>query len=292
VGLTALEWLLLWLAGLSHFDAICHAFSTLATGGFSTRNASLAAFDSPAIEWIVIAFMLLGGINFVLHWQALTGRWRLALRDEELRYTLVVVAAGSALIALELWRADEADAVRPALFQLVSALTTTGYATADFERWSGLAQLVLLQAMAFGAMTGSTAGGLKSMRTLIGLRALASIFVRQLHPQAVSHPVRYAGRRVPDDVLAGIWAFFTAYFLVAFAASAVLAACGYDVVTSVSAALTTLGNVGPGLGEAGPFDNFGHFPPAAKLALCAAMLAGRLELFTVLILFHPVFWRR
>ena len=146
--------------------------------------------------------------------------------------------------------------------------------------------------MAFGAMTGSTAGGLKSMRTLIGLRALASVFVRQLHPQAVSQPVRYAGRRVPDDVLAGIWAFFTAYFLIAFAAAAVLAACGYDVVTAVSASLTTLGNVGPGLGEAGPFDNFGHFPPAAKLVLCAAMLAGRLELFTVLVLFHPVFWRR
>ena len=178
------------------------------------------------------------------------------------------------------------------IFQIVSIITTTGYATADFESWPSLALLVLLQAMVMGAMTGSTSGGLKSLRTLIGLRALASVFIRQLHPQAVSHPVRYGGRRVSDDVLAGIWAFFTAYFLIAAVVAAVVAAAGYDLVTALSSAITTLGNVGPGLGEIGPHDNFAHFPPLVKLTLSGAMIAGRLELFTILVLFHPEFWRR
>jgi trk system potassium uptake protein TrkH len=146
--------------------------------------------------------------------------------------------------------------------------------------------------MLLGAMAGSTSGGLKGLRTLIGLRALASVFVRQLHPQAVSHPTRYAGKRVPDDVLAGIWAFFTAYFLIAMVVAAVVAGSGYDLITSLTTAATTLGNVGPGLGEIGPYDNFAHFPDHVKLTLSATMLAGRLELFTILVLFHPVFWRR
>ena len=154
--------------------------------------------------------------------------------------------------------------------------------------WGG----VLVQAMVMGAMAGSTSGGLKSLRTLIGLRALASVFVRQIHPNAVSQPARYAGRRVPDDVLAGIWAFFTAYALIALIATAVVASAGYDLVTSFTASLTALGNVGPGLGEVGPYDNFGHLPDYVKLTLSGAMVAGRLEIFTVLILVHPVFWRR
>jgi trk system potassium uptake protein TrkH len=146
--------------------------------------------------------------------------------------------------------------------------------------------------MLLGAMAGSTSGGIKGLRTLIGLRALASIFVRQLHPQAVSQPTRYAGKRVPDDVLAGIWAFITAYFLIAAVVAAIVAASGYDLITSLTTAATTLGNVGPGLGEIGPIDNFAHFPGHVKLVLSAAMIAGRLEIFTILIVFHPVFWRR
>jgi trk system potassium uptake protein TrkH len=292
VGLTTLECALLVLGGMSFYDAICHAFTTVSTGGFSTRNASIGAWHSPFIEWTVIVFMLLGGINFALHYRILTGNAREALRDDELRYFLAVVGGGTVVVAIALWPGHGESVVRAALFQLTSVVTTTGYATVDFEGWPSLALIVLLQVMVLGAMTGSTSGGLKTLRTLIGLRALASVFVRQLHPQAVSRPVRYAGRRVPDDVLAGIWAFFTAYFLIAALVAALVAAAGYDLVTALSASLTTLGNVGPGMGQIGPFDNFSHFPGGVKLLLAGAMLAGRLEIFTVLILFHPVFWRR
>lgn len=294
VGLTATEIVLLALAGLPLFDAVCHALTTVSTGGFSTRNASVGAYGSPLVEWIVIVFMLLGGINFVLHYRALTGNLRSVVRDAELRYFLILVAGAALLIAASLWDTDPdgPGTVRRAIFQTVSIITTTGYVTADFEGWPSLALLVLLQLMVMGAMAGSTSGGLKSLRTLIGLRALASVFVRQIHPLAVSQPARYGGRRVPDDVLAGIWAFFTAFFLVAALVSGVVAASGYDLLTALSAGITTLGNVGPGLGEIGPTEGFGHFPGPVKLTLALAMIAGRLELFTILVLFHPMFWRR
>jgi trk system potassium uptake protein TrkH len=294
LGLTLAEIVLLSLAGLGLYDAVCHALTTVSTGGFSTRNASVGAFQSPLVEWIVIVFMALGGTNFVLHYRALIGRSREVLADDEFRYYVIFLALGAAVIAAALAAGSVAGegTLRLALFQMVSIATTTGYATADFELWPSLALLVLLQAMLLGAMAGSTSGGLKGLRTLIGLRALASVFVRQLHPQAVSQPTRYGGKRVPDDVLAGIWAFFTAYFLIAAAVAAVVAAAGYDLITALTAAATTLGNVGPGLGEIGPYDHFAHFPGYVKVTLSGAMIAGRLEIFTILILFHPSFWRR
>jgi len=294
LGLTASEALLLALAGMSPYEAICHALTSVSTGGFSTRNGSIGAFGSPLIEWIVIVFMMAGGINFVLHYRLLTGQAREVARDGELRYFLIIIAGGASLIALALWPVEvgQDGTIRRALFQIVSITTTTGYATANFEAWPSLARLVLLPAMLLGAMAGSTSGGIKGLRTLIGLRALASVFVRQIHPRAVSHPTRYAGKRVPDDVLAGIWAFITAYFLIAAVVAGIVAASGYDLITSLTTAATTLGNVGPGLGEIGPIDNFAHFPGHVKLVLSAAMIAGRLEIFTILIIFHPVFWRR
>ena len=202
VGLTAAEWLMLTAAGLDVFDALCHAFTTVSTGGFSTRSASIGGFESALVEWIVIAFMLLGGINFVLHYRVLTGRAGDALRDRELRYFLSIVGVSTLLVALALAvRGDGVDAlIRTSLFQVVSIVTTTGYATANFESWPALSLIVLLQLMTLGAMAGSTSGGLKTLRTLVGVRALASVFARQLHPQAVSHPVRYAGR-LPDPYL-------------------------------------------------------------------------------------------
>jgi len=176
-------------------------------------------------------------------------------------------------------------------FQVLSIVTTTGYATADFEVWPSLALLVLLQLMMLGGMAGSTSGGIKSLRTLIGVRTLASVFSRMGHRGAVGRPVRYAGRRVPDEVVSGVWAFLVAYVLTLVAVAMLVAGSGYDMVTAVSAALTCVGNVGPGLGEIGPFDNFAHFSGTVKVVLSGAMIAGRLELFTLLILFHPDFWR-
>jgi trk system potassium uptake protein TrkH len=238
--------------------------------------------------------MTFGGINFVLHYQAITGRIAEALRDTELRYYAIVLLTGTGLVAWALGTSGAGGeaTLRTALFQVVALTTTTGYATANFEAWPGLAVLVLLQVMILGGMAGSTSGGVKSLRILIGLRALSSAFVRQIHPQAVTKPVRFGGHRVSDDVLAGIWTFLTAYAVMVLVVAGVVAGAGYDVLTAISAALTSVGNVGPGLGAIGPNDHFAHFPTHVKLTLSFAMIAGRLEIFTVLVLFHRGFWRR
>lgn len=293
VGLTAAESCLLWAAGMNPFDALCHSFTTLATGGFSTRDASIAAFASPLIEWIITAFMLAAGINFVLHYRLLTGRVRAVSGDPELRYFVVVLSIASISVALTLLASvgGAEISVRHAMFTVVSILTTTGYVTGDFELWPSFAQLVLLVLMALGGMSGSTSGGVKSLRALLGLRALRVSFQRLVHPRVV-RPVKYGGRPVPEEVLAGIWAFFTAYFLIAAAATAVITAFGYDMVTAISAALTAIGNVGPGLGQVGAYDNFAHFPAGVKITLSFCMLAGRLEIFTLLVLLWPSFWKR
>jgi trk system potassium uptake protein TrkH len=292
VGFTGVEWVLLMLAGVTPYEALCHALTTMPTGGFSTHNESIAGFDSARVEWIIIVFMVLAGVNFVLHYQLLTGRIGVVFADAELRYYLLVLAGATVVVAWVLSDAGDTVPIRVATFQVVSILTGTGYATADFERWPSLALLILLQLMVLGGMAGSTTGGVKSLRVLIGMRALASVFDRLGHRAALGHPVRYAGKRVPDRVLAGIWAFLTAYMMIVAVVALIVAAAGYDIVTALSAALSSVGNVGPGLGEIGPTDNFAHFPVGVKFTLCAAMIAGRLELFTLLILFHPEFWRR
>jgi trk system potassium uptake protein TrkH len=270
-----------------------HALTTLATGGFSTRNASIGAFGSPAVEWIAILFMTLAGMNFVLHYRLLMHGPTVVWRDAELRYYLAVIAIAT-LAATAVLPPDQAPdpgtAVRNALFSVVSVVTTTGYGTVDFERWGAFGQLILLQLMILGGMSGSTGGGVKSMRVLIGFRALTAATSRLVHPHGIRH-VKYGGRTVPDEVVAGVWAFFTAYFAIAALATAVVALAGYDLVTAMSAALTTLGNVGPGLGEIGPYDNFAHLPAAVKLTLSICMIAGRLEVFTLLVLIQPSFWR-
>jgi trk system potassium uptake protein TrkH len=293
VGLTGFEWLLLKLAGLSGYEALCHAFTTLATGGFSTRNTSVGEFASPAVEWIVIFFMLMAGINFVIHYKVLVGRGRTVLKDSELRYFLGVVLVGVLLFSVLIHEsgARVVDTVRIAAFQTVSLLTTTGYVTADFELWPNLALLAVLVLLVLGGMSGSTGGGIKSLRTLLALKSLRAAVHRLIHPHAI-RPVKYGGEVVSDTVLSGIWAFLTAYLLLALFGAAVVAAHGYDVLTSLTASLTAIGNVGPGLGEVGAYDNFAHCPGLVKLALAMLMLFGRLEIFTLLALVSREFWRR
>ena len=299
VGLTAMEWLALKAAGLSGFDALCHSLTTLSTGGFSTRGLSVGAYDAPWVEVIIIVFMVLAGINFVLHYRVLRGRFREAWSDVELRYFLGVLAIASLVVVLSLASSREAIAgadgwgvVRVATFQVVSILTTTGYATTDFEAWPGLAQLTLLHLMVLGAMAGSTSGGVKSLRALLGFRALRTMFLVSGHRNAVLPAVRYAGKPVPPEVLSGVWTFFAAYILLISLASFAVAASGYDMITALTAGLTAVGNVGPGLGEIGPYDHFAHLPGLVKTLLAFCMIAGRLELFTLLVLLSPSFWRR
>jgi trk system potassium uptake protein TrkH len=293
VGFTGAECLLLWLAGMHPFDALCHSFTTLATGGFSTSDASIAAFHSPLMEWIITAFMLMAGMNFVLHYRLLTGRFNEVRRDAELRYFVSLVFVSFVLVSLVLLGAGGKleISIRHAAFTVVSIVTTTGYVTGDFELWPSFAHLILLLLMVLGGMSGSTRGGVKSLRALLGLRALMVSFEHLVHPRAV-RPVKYGGRPVPEEVIAGIWAFFTGYFLIATLATAVMTAWGYDLVTAASAALTAIGNVGPGLGQVGAYDNFAHLPAAVKIVLSLCMLAGRLEVFTLLVLLSPQFWKR
>jgi len=292
VGLTALALASLLLAGLEPFDAVCHALTTLATGGFSTRSASIGAFHLPAVEWVVIVFMLLAGTNFALHYRIFAGRAVRALADGELRLYLLLVGAGTLAVAW-LLRGSGADepALRTALFQVVSLVTTTGFATADYALWPALAKFLVLPMLVVGGMAGSTSGGLKTLRLLIGLRTLRAFLLRLVRPFTV-RPVRYAGRAVGDDVVSAVAVFFMAYFGLAVVAGAVVAAGGYDPLTALSAALTALGNVGPGLGAVGPAETFAPLSAAAKIALCFCMIAGRLEIFTLLVLFDPHFWRR
>jgi trk system potassium uptake protein len=293
VGFTAVEWVALQLAGMGAFEALCHSFTTLATGGFSTRNASVGEFASPAVEWIIVFFMLMAGINFVLHYRLLAGRFKSVLRDTELRYFLGVVVGGTVLTALFLHGQGRAlsDTVRKAAFQTVSILTTTGYVTADFEVWPTVTLVVLMVLMVLGGMSGSTGGGIKSLRALLAVRSLRTVLHRLIHPNAVI-PVKYGGTVVRETVLSGVWGFLTAYVLIAAIATGVVAAHGYDMVTSTSSALTAIGNVGPGLGEIGAYDNFAHFPATVKLVLALCMLLGRLEIFTLLVLATRAFWRR
>ncbi len=203
VGLTALEWAALVLAGMGPFDAINHAFTTLATGGFSTRDASVGAFGSPAIEWVVIVFMALAGVNFVIHYRVLIEGLRGPSKDAELRYYVGMLAVASLVVLLVLPAEHTGGievGIRNAVFGVVSVATTTGFGTVDFEKWPPLAQMVLLQLMILGGMAGATAGGVKSLRALIGFRTLRSAVEKLVHPHAV-RPVKYNRRAVPDDAV-------------------------------------------------------------------------------------------
>ncbi len=292
VGLTLAALLCLLLAGLGPFDAVCHAMTTVATGGFSTRDASVGAFGLPAVEWVVIVFMLLGGINFALHYRALTGRWGRIAADSELRFYLILLLVLAAVVSWTLRDPGIGEAtIRTALFQVISLVTTTGYVTTDYEQWPALGQFLVIPMMVLGGMAGSTSGGVKTLRLLLAVRILRVFFLRLLRPFAV-RPVRYAGRSVDEQVINGVVVFLIAYGALAMAAGMVVAAAGYDPLTSLSAALSAMGNIGPALGEVGPTDNFSHLPAVVKVVLSLCMIAGRLEIFTLLVLLDPQFWRR
>ncbi|UCF66704.1 MAG: TrkH family potassium uptake protein, partial [Acidobacteriota bacterium] len=293
VGLTSLEALLLLFGGMPWLEAIDHSLTTLATGGFSPRNASIGAYDSAYLRGVIMFFMLCAGTNFVLHFRLLRGRWRDVARDGELRWFLSLLLLFAAPIALVLIGAGQTlgSSVEDALFTVISLVTTTGYGTVDFEQWPIVLHGLLIPLLIFGGMAGSTGGGVKTLRTLIAFRAIRMSFRQMLHPHALT-PVTYRGQRVPFDVLDGIWGFFAVYFLIALIGMLVINVAGADLVTAWSASLTAIGNVGPGLGDVGPSDNFGWLPGYAKWALTALMLCGRLEVYTVVLLLLPGFWRR
>lgn len=298
VGLTGLQVLLYLIAGMGVFDAVNHAFATLATGGFSTRNASLAAFDSPWVHYITILFMYLAGVNFSLHFRAATGRMDF-LRDQEWRFfTALVLLAGAALAVTNLLSGSYAAtgpgmeaAIRSGLFQAVSITTTTGFVSADYELWVPGAQAVILALFFVGGMAGSTGGGIKAVRVLLLLKATAIEIRKHLHPKAVLL-ARVGRKPVREDVLANIVGFVILYLLLCLAGALVLSFLGMDLTTAVGASLATVGNVGPGFGAVGAVDNYGWMSGPAMGVLTFLMLVGRLEIYTVLLLFHRETWKR
>jgi trk system potassium uptake protein TrkH len=284
----------LLLGGMSLYDALCHTFTTMPTGGFSTRNASVAAFGSLYIDMVIIFFMLLAGINFSLHYQFLRGKTLAFWRDPECRFFLGAVLALTLLVTWDVWRTvyqGIGEALRFGAFQVVSIITTTGYATADYEQWPGMSQLILLLCMFVGASAGSTGGGVKCLRVMLCLKYCYKELFTLVHPHAVTH-IKIAGKSVPDDVMRSVMGFLALYLGLFALASVVLAGLGVDFTTSFGAVAATLGNIGPGFGMVGPVENFAHLPVLGKWLLIWCMLVGRLEVFTVIILLVPEFWRK
>jgi len=295
VALTLLEYIALRLAGMNGFESACHAFSTLGTGGFSSRTASIAGFESPLIEYIIIVFMIMAGMNFTWHYRLWRERQvRRFLSDVEIRAYLVVIAVVTAIVATSLilssgygWEA----ALRAALFQVASITTTTGFVTADYEQWMPLCQLFLLIMMFVGGCTGSTAGGLKVSRFLLLREVVNRQFRRIVEPRGV-FALRLGGRVVPDATVYSLLNLVFLALLVLSAATLILAATGVDVLTSIAAVTASMFNIGPGLGDVGPVDNYAHFTPLVKWVLAACMVCGRLEFFTALVILMPAFWRK
>jgi trk system potassium uptake protein TrkH len=293
--LTVLEIAALMIAGMGPFDAICHSFATMATGGFSNHNASVGGYATPAVEWIIIVFMLLAGANFSLHYLALTGRWRVYWWDEEFRFYLSIVLVCSLLLAGVLrigpFYPTLHETVRHTLFQVISILTTTGFGTSDYLLWPPVAHALLLVLMTVGGCAGSTGGGIKVMRVFILLRHAKLELKKMLHPRAV-FTLWFNNRALSPSLITNVLGFFLLYMVVYIAGVLILTLGGLDIVTSVGATAATLGNIGPGLGLVGPSCNYAFLVGWEKWLLVLFMLIGRLEIFTVLVLFLPGAWRR
>jgi len=295
VLLTGLETVLLMLGGMSLFDAVCHAFATLATGGFSTRNASVGAYDSGYIDGVITLFMILAGVNFALHFHALRGRFRDFFSSEELRVYLAIIVVATAVIMTFNWAEDLyggfVENLRYTLFQVASIMTTTGFGTADFELWPVVTQYLLVLLMFIGGCAGSTGGGIKVARILLLFKHAQVQLFRLIHPRAI-RLVKLGSMPVDKEVMQSILGFFALFIAVFVTGSLMVAATGMDVVSSAAAVIACLANIGPGLGSVGPVDNFAHVPDFGKGVLIVCMLMGRLELFTVLVLFFPSFWKK
>ncbi len=292
IGLTLIEVIFLIIGKMSLFDSVCHAFATVATGGFSTKNDSIAGF-SPYIQYIIILFMLLSGINFSLHVILLKGKFRNVIKNEELRLYLFIILAVGAVIAGLLYFKQHLgleQAFRDSAFQVVSVLTATGFATADYLKWPEQATLLIALLMLIGASSGSTGGGVKVIRHLISLKKIRHSFKSLVNPNVVN-VIRYNGRAVKSEYISGVLAFVILYYLIVAVSTLIMMSFGQGPATSFGASVTCMGGIGPGFGTVGPVSNFLHLPAGAKYFLAILMVIGRLEIYSVLIIFTRTFWR-
>lgn len=293
VGLTVLVVVLYFIGGMTFYDAVNHGLTTMATGGFSTKNDSMAFFDSAFIQYTAILFMFLSGTNYTVLYFGLTGKFNRVWRSDEFKayaFSLVVIAL---LLAGPIYYYSGSGiekAIRDSLFQVISLITTTGYVTADYTSYHDGLTLVFFMFLFLGASAGSTSGGIKFVRHLAFVKNSWLEFKRIVHPRAIV-PLKINGERVTGKVITHIMNFLLIYLMIFVLGSIVLALMGYDILTSFGAVASCLGNVGPSIGRVGPMDNFAFFSGPAKIFLSFLMLLGRLELFTILILFTPYFWR-
>jgi len=293
--LTLAEIVSLKIAGMGIFNAVCHSFGTMATGGFSNHNSSVGGYRAPAVEWTIIVFMFLAGANFSLHYLALTGKVKVYFKDEEFRFYVLIILVCAVLISTSLFAAHfypgRGETIRRTLFQVTSIITTTGFGTADYLKWPPVAHAILLTLMIIGGCAGSTGGGIKVMRIFLLLRNAKYELKKMLHPRAV-YTLWFNDRPVPQALLTNILGFFLLYMSILVAGVIILTLGGRDLVTSIGATAATLGNIGPGLGLVGPACNYAHLLDWEKWLLIMFMLIGRLEIFTVLVLFLPEAWRK
>ena len=309
VGITVVEVLLL-LPAMNLFDAVNHAFATMATGGFSTKNGSVADFNSAYIDWVITVFMFLAGMNFALHYRLLRGKTITLIQDTEFKVYTGIVVGATLFITLGTWqpvaemllRAENIqgvfegyasfwEALRFGAFQATAIITTTGFGTADYEGWPPLALTTIFLLFFVGGMAGSTGGGVKVVRHVLVFKNSFKEIKQLIHPQAML-PIRLNGQVVTQDVMRNVLSFIVLYIAAITLGTAAMAFLGLDLLSAIGASISSVGNIGPAFGTLGPTENYAHIPAAGKWVLSFLMMAGRLEIFTVLILFVPAFWRR
>lgn len=293
LGFTITETFLLWLGGMNLFDAVCHSFTTMATGGFSTKQDSIGHWSSPFVQYVIIIFMFFAGTNFTLSYLAIKGKLKRMFKDEEYRYYRLFILLFTLVIFTGLLITNGRGiekAFRESLFQVVSIMTTTGYVTTDYLLWPPILIIIIFALFFFGGSAGSTGGSIKIMRIVLLLKISYYELRKMVHPHAVI-PVNFNKHSVDSKIITNVLAFFMFYFLVFAAGVIIFTLFEPDMKSSMGAVATSLGNIGPGLGNVGPAENFYHVEPLGKWFLSFLMLLGRLELFTVLVIFSPFFWK-
>jgi trk system potassium uptake protein len=294
VAFTLTETVLLFLGGMSVFDAINHSFATMATGGYSTKQASIAAWDSDYIHWVITIFMFIAGVNFTLSYFALKLDFKKVYQNEEFRYYSGIVLFFVVLFTIVLFFNSDVgllQAFRDSAFQVVSIITTTGFATVDYLQWIPFLVFLMFVFMFFGGSSGSTGGGIKIIRILLLMKNSLLELKRLIHPNAVI-PVRYNHKAISPDIISNVLAFIVFYVLIFVFGSVVMSALGLDLDSAMGSVAASIGNIGPGIGSVGPAENFSHIHDIGKWFLSFLMLLGRLEIFTVLIIISPAFWKK
>lgn len=293
-AMTLVQIILLLISGMPLYDSIVNSLGTAGTGGFSVKNASIGAYNNVFAEVIILVFMLLFGTNFALHYQAIKGNIRSYFRDTEFRFYLGLVLVSILLIAVNItgevfgsfW-----ESLRHSSFQVGSVITTTGYATADFNLWPSFSKAILVMLMFIGAAAGSTGGGIKCIRIILLIKVMRREVYKIIHPRSI-YTVKINGKAVDEDVLTGVMAFFYAFIFIFVAALLIVSLEGKDLISNFTAVTATIGNIGPGLGIVGPTGNFSSYSALSKAVFSFCMIAGRLEIFPVMLLFAPTFWKR